>query len=78
VTAVSISSMLSTIGTMTPRAPMSVAFWMSPSVAAGMRMKGIAGASRHAQIIRAASVYVSGLCCISIQMKSKPAFAIAQ
>ncbi len=57
---------------------MSVAFWMSPSVALGTRMNGIAGASLHAQIMRATSVYVSGLCCISIHMKSNPEFAIAQ
>jgi hypothetical protein len=48
--------MLSTIGTMTPSAPMSVAFWMSPSVAEGTRMNGIAGASRHAQIMFATSL----------------------
>ncbi len=48
--------MLSTIGTMMPNAPMSVAFWMSPSVGAGIRMKGMAGAPRQAQIMRAASV----------------------
>ena len=44
-----------TIGTMMPRAPMSTAFWMSPSVASGTRMNGMAGASLQAQIIRATS-----------------------
>ena len=39
------------MGTTIPSAPMSVAFWMSPSVGVGTRMKGIAGASLQAQII---------------------------
>jgi hypothetical protein len=52
---------------MMPSAPMSVAFWISPGVESGTRMNGTAGASRHAQIMRATSWYVSGLCCISIQ-----------
>ena len=38
----------STIGMMMPTAPRSVAFWMSPSVASGTRINGIAGRpSRH-------------------------------
>src|ERR1017187_1517398 len=51
---------------------------MSLSVASGTRMKGIADDPLQAQIIRAASSNVSGLCCISIHMKSYPEFAMAQ
>ena len=40
---------------MMPKAPMSVAFWISLSVASGTRMKGIADAPRQAQIILATS-----------------------
>jgi hypothetical protein len=40
---------------------------MSPSVASGTRIIGVAGAPRQLQIIFATSEYVSGLCCISIQ-----------
>ena len=39
---------------------------------------GIAVAPLHAHIILATSSNVSVLCCISIQVKSKPAFAMAQ
>jgi hypothetical protein len=40
---------------MMPSAPMSVAFWMSLSVASGTRMKGIPADPRQAKIIRATS-----------------------
>jgi hypothetical protein len=40
---------------MTPMAPMSVAFWMSPSVASGTRMNGIPADPRQAKIMRATS-----------------------
>ena len=61
---------MSTVGTIIPTAPMSVAFWISPSVASGTRIKGIAGAPLQAQIILATSSNVRGLCCISIHKKS--------
>ena len=48
-------STVSTVGTMIPNAPMSVAFWISLSVASGTRMNGIAEAPRQAQIILATS-----------------------
>src|SRR5260221_14576569 len=51
---------------------------MSLSVASGTRTNGIAEDPRQAQIILATSSKVSGLCCISIHMKSYPALAIAQ
>ena len=38
----------STIGMIMPTAPRSTAFWMSPSVASGTRINGIAGAPLHA------------------------------
>jgi hypothetical protein len=38
-----------------PSAPMSVAFWISLSVASGTRMNGVAAAPRQANIMRATS-----------------------
>src|SRR6266478_2727184 len=50
-----------------PQSPvLSVAFWISLSVASATRIKGTAEAPLQAQIILATSSNVRGLCCISI------------
>ena len=54
-TAASAFSTVSTVGTIIPNAPISVAFWISLSVASGTRMNGMALAPRQAQIIFATS-----------------------
>src|SRR5215472_3896671 len=74
-TALRASSTDSTIGTMTPSAPASQAFRMSPTFADGTRTNGMHSASAITLISCCVSRQVNVLCCISIQMKSCPAQA---
>jgi hypothetical protein len=62
------SSASSTVGTMIPMAPRSVALWMLDSSASGMRIIGAAPTPGQARIIRRTSSYDIVLCCISNQM----------
>ena len=55
----------STVGTMTPSTPRSVACWICHSCASGSRIMGIAPACGQAAIIASTSLNSSVLCCIS-------------
>ena len=62
------SSASSTVGTMMPIAPRSVAFWMLASSASGMRIMGAAPTPGQVSIMRRTSSNDIVLCCISNQM----------
>src|SRR6187402_2054778 len=72
------SATVSTVGTTITSAPASSACWISRSLLYATRTPGTALAYGQVRHMRAAFPQSRWSCCISVQMKSYPAFAIAQ